>query len=425
MTDEISTIDVGSPSFGQGAGDGSQYIGDPFSGGDDIVLQSITEQVNGSINEPTELPEEETQDSETAEGRDSTEELQETTEEEAEVEQETTEESKEEPKTFYKLKIDGKEMSVPDNALVKVKVNGKSEYASVGELIADYNGRVAWAPRFSELGRKEKALEQREVEFVAKSNRVSRAFQEAGKALEEKNPLKAVLAISKAQGLNTKEQVANFLIQSDKSIKDWIGMSPESRQLLLDQIELAQHREEKEEMSKIQSEMKKGESWAEETYDLLMKNGVDPQDFIQTSRELIEKNPDKLTGDEVKDRQIVIDTVLEIKQKSEIEEVANKVNSSKFKSLDSKNREALVSKLLKYKSIGEWESREELEELLVGLLGKPALKTGTSLASQKAVGQLTKPVAPKGSLDNTQKPASTGSEDMLAQIFKEVMSSDI
>ena len=90
MTDEISTLDVGSPSFGSGATDGSQYLTDPFSGGDDIVLQSITEQINESAVTTTE---EEVTDSETTEGLDSPEDVQETTEEETTSEDEVAEEA--------------------------------------------------------------------------------------------------------------------------------------------------------------------------------------------------------------------------------------------------------------------------------------------------------------------------------------------
>lgn len=427
MTDTTPTFSVEGDGFVSG-GDSSQYVNDPFGGGDTDILTALSEQIEETTSDPDTTTEEPTEDSETGQEPDSTEDTEETQEEEddAPVEEEAEEEvadTKDEvqAKTTYKVKIDGKEIDVPDNAVFKIKVDGKTQHVTLADLTSDFNGRTVWASKFSELGRERAALQQREQSIVKGVERIKGHLEKAGKALEAKNPLRAVLEISKAQGLNSKEQVANFLVQADAALGDWTKMQPAERQLLLDQIELEQLRSADEEKRTEIEIQQRNKSILDETESMILAEGFTVQDYVDASKWLIENAPEKFSqNDDIHNRQIVLDTLRQSNQYLEIEGAALKVNPQKYNSLKADVKRELTSKLMKLRSIGEWNSQAELQELLVELLGKPNVQSKTSLASPKAANTAAKPSAPKGSLNNKNPAAS-----QIDSILKQVMESDI
>lgn len=406
------------------------------TGGDDITIldnpfshvTDLFESTNGSESqtetplseEPTdsEIDQEETKEEPTEEQteelpvEESEEEAVETQEEEPEAESEATEEDV----ATFDMKVNGEDVEVPETATIKIKVDGKTKLVSVKDLVIDYNGRVVWASKFSDLGRQKKALETEKAQFVQQAQEKAAELNNVVKQLENKNPLGAIIAIANLQGLNAKEQVANFIVQADKTVREWLETSPEGRKQLLDAIELEQYKQRELKQTKQKEVQTKAQQFWTDTENLVLSKGFTMDEFREASNFLIEHQseifPQNANEEQIRD--IILDRLSAVPVYVEIEDVASKVNSQKFKSFSKEAKQEFLDEMFRLKQAGIWRSASELKDILSEVLGKPAPKKASSLVSQKSATKTAKTLAPKGS--EQKKPLDSVVDDILNQI---------
>ena len=119
-----------------------------------------------------------------------------------EVKDSKPEEEKKEPETkiegkAIKLFKDNKAYEVPQDAQVKVKVDGKWEKVSVSELRDNYSGQKSWDQKFSEISGKEQTLAERESQVSQVQETINNTMEEVATGIKEamaghKNPMEAV-----------------------------------------------------------------------------------------------------------------------------------------------------------------------------------------------------------------------------------------
>lgn len=113
-------------------------------------------------------------------------------------EEEKKEEGEEKPKgKTIKAFQDNKKIEIPQDAMLKVKVDGKWEKVSVGDLRDNYSGQKAWDEKFSEVNEKEKTLtaKERELQEVQGyiKNQMTEVKDSVSQALQDNgNPMDAM-----------------------------------------------------------------------------------------------------------------------------------------------------------------------------------------------------------------------------------------
>jgi hypothetical protein len=107
-----------------------------------------------------------------------------------------------------KLFRDGQKYEVPEDATVKVKIDGRSEKVTIQELRDNYSGQKAWDKKFSDAGDKEKRVSEKEAELdrvqTTIKNRMGDVSESLKSALSEGgNPMDAVSKIVDMLGVDS------------------------------------------------------------------------------------------------------------------------------------------------------------------------------------------------------------------------------
>lgn len=66
----------------------------------------------------------------------------------------------------FKAFLDGKKYEIPENAEIKVKVDGKNEKVSLTELRDNYSGKQSWDKKFNELSAERKEHQEEREQYV-------------------------------------------------------------------------------------------------------------------------------------------------------------------------------------------------------------------------------------------------------------------
>lgn len=103
---------------------------------------------------------------------------------------------------------DGKGYEVPQEATVRVKVNGKNELVPVQELINNYSGKTAWDTKFTELSKERDTFKQEFEQYTQERDYIREQLTEvrslAEKALSgEANPLDFVNNLLDQMNINS------------------------------------------------------------------------------------------------------------------------------------------------------------------------------------------------------------------------------
>lgn len=392
------------------------------TGGD--ILESISQQING-----TQSQEEPTEEVDSEEVDDSEEESSEIEEVEEEAEEEESEEETEieDSRVKYKAKVDGEEQDLPDDAIIKIKVDGKETDVELAELVKNYNGAVVWEKRFEEVAKEKKFLASEKLnldtertQFMEKARTVDTKLNEIFQ-LSQKNPIQCVMELCKMAGLNSKEAMANYIVQANKVVSEWGEMDIGSRQAIFDRIELEQRRSE---LAKVEEEKQQKESQAifhSKLTNLLMSRNVPVDEFRVASNYLLSNKPEVFEGaqteEEIAER--VLDTMTVLETYNNTESVVMKIAPQRYGKLSSDDKRDFINELVSLKIAGA--SDKEIARTVREVFGVKAKTSNT-------VSESPKPVASKQAATVRQAPKKSGNKSVqgstdVDQILKNVLSS--
>jgi hypothetical protein len=248
----------------------TQYIDAPGSG--PAALEAIS-QIDNIGNEPDSMlgEENEVQQESGKEGSEAS--SQESSEESSKEEVAAVKEEVETPSEPVKVVsafLGDKQYDVPENAVFKVKVDGKELEVTLPELQKNFQGKIPWERHYHESKVKAQQLAQDQAAFEAKQ---SSAQAKLDKILEtfEKNPYLAFDEIAKMKGKNPAEYLPVYIAQSRKTMEELEKLSDAQFQALLIQKKVAYDKEQldekqaeftkKEEAATQQGVVKQAEDW--------------------------------------------------------------------------------------------------------------------------------------------------------------------
>jgi hypothetical protein len=393
------------------------------AGGD--ILESISQQINGTANEEKASEEEETEEVE--ESEDESGDIEEGSEDEEVEEVEEEEADVEDNRVKYKAKVDGEDQDLPDDAIIKIKVDGKETDVELAELIKNYNGAVVWEKRFEEVAKEKKALvsdrlnlDNEKTQFQQKAKTVDTKLNEIFQ-LSQTNPIQCVMELCKMAGLNSKEAMANYIVQANKVISEWGEMDVGSRQALLDRIELEQRRAELSKVENERQEQANRQQFHSKLTNLLAQRGADVDEFRVASNYLLQNRPelfaDLSSEDEIAER--VLDTMSVLETYNDTESVVMKIAPQRYGKLSQEDKRDFINELVSLKISGA--SEKDIARTVREVFGVKAKTSNTNSESPK-------PVATKQAATVRQAPKKSGNKNVqgstdVDQILKNVLSS--
>lgn len=152
-------------------------------------------------------------------------------EEEESDEEESEGEQKEEvkPKLYTATLEDGTQVKVPDNATIKLKVDGKFQRIPVKDLASGYNGQVKYDELIRRSSETQKELEQRLEASELKAGRARELTKNFTEAIADKGDLIEAMSViaEMTDHENPEELLQTFMNGLSKAIDDVVNLSPE------------------------------------------------------------------------------------------------------------------------------------------------------------------------------------------------------
>jgi hypothetical protein len=147
-------------------------------------------------------------------------------EEKDEIEEDA--EKPEEPESkLIKAKKGDKEFSVPEDAVVPVKVNGKITQVPIKDLAADYSGRTEIQKRFTQLDNERKTYEKERDSFVTHKNEISAHLQ----LMATLEPDEFIHHLATLKGEDPDELYGRMVQKTVELINTMAEMTPEVRKI--------------------------------------------------------------------------------------------------------------------------------------------------------------------------------------------------
>lgn len=316
-------------------------------------------QERGLLNDSDDSSEDEAPKEEAAEASDvESEEAPEEAEEKAE---------KDAPAKILKLKVDGKDIDVPDTTTLEVKVDGKVEKVSIADLKKDYAGRVAYDKKFQELDVMKKEFEGNVKTLDHKLNDVFKTMKKDGEA-----GLKKLFKMAKRDDYD--QFIDGLRAEYEKSQQ----LTPAERELEKKAKALAAKEEELNEIENskhTQAQLAEIDAYATS---LMTKHGVTVQEFQQAATAIQKayapEDLDKMSAKELVERAVQVvgfDRDLKL-----IDSVISKADSTKLE--DKAFRKDVIDVLTSAKL----EVTDENVSFVVnGLLGNSRKENSTKAAT--------------------------------------------
>lgn len=201
--------------------------------------------------------------------------------EESKAEGEETQTAKE---LRFKVGPRGKEVALPPDAKVVIPVDGQDVEVTLEDLKANYNGKVVYEKKFSELDKNWKAFSQDKQQTEEQLNKIlSKAYN--------KDVLGSILDMVEIAQLDPKPVFEHIRDELVGDIEKFVNMTPEQRELhwLKKEIEfMSRDREslaQKKQAEQTQAELSAAASRLRETLDV-------SDDWMQKAKSELEANPE-------------------------------------------------------------------------------------------------------------------------------------
>lgn len=237
--------------------------------------------------------------------------------EESKDSEEESEESEQEKRKQLSGKVDGKDVELDPETMLKAKVDGKLEDVSVQDLLNNYSGRVGYDKKFAEIDkiRTESKTKLREAEELTEkqTQRETQLKQELTDIIglmndEKGNPLDGVYKLLDSTGQNRLEFEKRLFANLAEQFENYQDMDDVERRLFWTEKELAfqkqmaesttqryRSQEENRTLERSRSEMRETNGISEEQFntahrelmDYAKENGIDPKTI--TDQHIVEQ----------------------------------------------------------------------------------------------------------------------------------------
>jgi len=214
-----------------------------------------------------------------------------------------TKSEKGEPKTPQKVVLThkGQQIELDETATLKVRVDGKVQEVSIGDLKKDFAGRQVYEVKFDELHKERQvvqaekmSLQDEKTEWKFKLETVDTELNKIFE-LAKTDSLKAYIQLCNMAGLKTKDQIVKYVEQAQNVIGRLSQMTDEQKAALLDRIDNEQERwkldKEKEKVTKIQ----KTSEFQNNLKTMLKTAGVDISEYLGAF-DILQKKPEVFNG---------------------------------------------------------------------------------------------------------------------------------
>lgn len=293
------------------------------------------------------------------------------TEDEAETEEvETDEDSKDDEKgeeegdasdkegqgepKLLEVTVDGKVTKVPENGIIKVKVNGKLQDVNLKELSENYSGKQHWQKKYNELDLEKKVVSKEKAEFQEDKQKVQ-GLIDSFYTRAEKNDYQGALAVlAEAGGMDPIQFIKSFNGNIIKSYEQWEKLSQDQRKQVQLQMEnnfLESQRgynKEQETKRQVQAEIQ------ERVKKVVEATGASKEDLGKIYEEEYQKGNQNLTVEEIGN--IYIGRQLN----SKVSEIVSDVNPD----LNEQESSALIQQLVKVIEVNPDFSEKDLKDIL-------------------------------------------------------------
>lgn len=199
-----------------------------------------------------ETPKEEAVDEETEEEEEATEEELEEEQEEAatsdddEEEEEEEEEADEEeeevkakPSKLHTMTLeDGSQVKVSDEALIKIKVDGRFEKVKFSDLKSGYNGKVKSDEIIRRSSEAQKEAQSRLDAIKQEDERIRGHVKELSSAISKGGVMEALGIIAQMEGKSSSEVIKDWVSGLTTFVQEWDGLSDEERKAKVSKFEL-------------------------------------------------------------------------------------------------------------------------------------------------------------------------------------------
>lgn len=223
--------------------------------------------------------------------------------EKEQVEEKKPEQEGPKGKTF-KAKVGDDRVEIPDDALIRVKVDGKFEEVSLNDLARNYNGKQSWESKRSEVDnelktyRAEKESFSKEKEAVA--SHLTTVVELVDKALKgEANPFDAVNYLLDLTGKNTLDYQKAALNNLMDEVENLQSMDDVERELYWQKKEAEYLKKQLESSKGMSDTLHKSREQENQTKSLRDAHGISEEQFASAQAELTDLGVNDITPEKV------------------------------------------------------------------------------------------------------------------------------
>ena len=265
---------------------------------------------------------------------DSEEESEETEEEESEEEgeedaeeesQEETKDKKKKGKAFKVIGKDGKEFSLPDDAIVEKQIDGKMQRIPLKEALNIAAGEITVNQRLSKVASFYEDVKKHSESIQAEQAKVKEREEKVFKYIEENRPDMALVYLAEQSGTSPVAMYRKLLANLATAVQNFEGRTPEQIENHFLNLESQWHKDKEAERRKSEEAAKGYQAFTSKINEMRSSVGVSEEEFVEAvaeleqSKELIKDNPEEAAKS-------VINHVLHNKHLGLIDGAIKKVN---------------------------------------------------------------------------------------------------
>ena len=198
---------------------------------------------------------------------------------------------------------DGKSIEIPENAKLKVKVDGKVQEVTLQDLQKDYAGKVAYERKYKELSVERETVKKDRETFQAEVKQIDTQLNEVFE-LAKTNPIACYERLVQMAGFDSKQSFSKYMDQAIQAVNEWSKMTPEQRKLEVDRRALARERSDLENDKKKITLTKEERAAQEYNEKVCARDGLTAEEFNDgwtKVRKLAEEGQIDLKGKTTKD----------------------------------------------------------------------------------------------------------------------------
>lgn len=199
---------------------------------------------------------------------------------------------------------DGKRYEIPEDAEIKVKVNGKSEKVTLTELRDNYSGKVAYDEKFSKFSEDKKGFEADRDTYEQEIDGIRTHLGEVAglvkKAMSgEANPTDAMGYLLDLMGADTLQYNKALYENMADEFDLYSQMTEVERDSFWTKKENEYLVKKQESLTKTQSDVKSREEYGQKVHSLREAHGVSEENYVSAEQDL------KAEGEEVTPEKVI------------------------------------------------------------------------------------------------------------------------